>query len=487
MYEGRGMFFKNGIPVTMQSIEERIGIRTRMVAPDDVRIGTLALQDLIASHHIDQNRIKIIIGATNVGEDKYDPGPLIKHPYEAIRAQSPEAIPFDLYAGCPGYNVAVELVFMLSMTGALQAGDISVIVGAENIHRAQAFKPLDTSNIIFGDDALAVALETTDQRPQPQATTDARSRTLQLGQDFITDLAQAIFDLAGTEKIDGFIVDNQLGTLQNRVPATAARIQHRLVELTNPAEVERGTFKSFKRALVFYDQKVDSFAYDIMSLATDAHLVRQMAEAYVHAGKCKTVVSVYLSSGLEAEITLHQGQGVRLPRPQTGIVDTRTRTHGCFADFIQALPEGDEVFGDMDGKGVFLYATRCARRHLSTLIKRNGLTMNDLDLLIEHQANFAMIPITLEQVLAEGQADLKQDVKNYVADKMVTNVHVRGNCSVVCMQRLPYDLARGTLSEDIINGYPVNRNIEALQGAKVIVNDSVGAGMTRSSFLQRKE
>jgi 3-oxoacyl-[acyl-carrier-protein] synthase III len=486
MYEGRGMFFKNGIPVDMQTIEERIGIRTRMVAPDDVRIGTLALQDLIKSTDIDPARIKIIIGATNVGEDKYDAGPLIKHPYEVVKTQSPGAIPFDLYAGCPGYNVAVELVLMLSMAGTLKAGDISVIVGAENIHRAQAFKPLDTANIIFGDDALAVALETTTAMPPAHNPVSTQQTSCQLGDDFITDLAQAIFSLTGAKKIDGFILDNQLGTLQNRVPATAARVQHRLVELMNPDQVDQGTFKNFKRALAFYDREVDSFAYDIMSLATDAHLVRQMADAYVSAGKCKSVVSIYLSSGADAEITLHQGPGLKLQRPQTGIVDTRTRTHGCFAHFIQAVPEGNEVFGDMDGKGVFLYATRCAKRHLTTLLGRNDLTMNDLDLLIEHQANFAMIPITLEQVLAEGQPDLKQDVKNYIADKMVTNVHVRGNCSVVCMQRLPYDLDRGTLTEANINGYPVNRNVKKLQTAKIIVNDSVGAGMTRSSFLQRK-
>ncbi len=487
MYEDRGMFFKNGIPVNMQTIEERIGIRTRMVAPDDVRIGAIALQDLIESRQVDPARIKIIIGATNVGEDKYDAGPLIQHPYEAIRTLSPDAIPFDLYAGCPGYNVAVELALMLSMSGTLKPGDISVIIGAENIHRAKAFRPLDTSNIIFGDDALAVALETTADLGLSKTSISTKHLACKLGDDFITDLAQALLGLTGSEKVDGFIVDNQLGTLQNRVPATAARIQHRLVELANPDETAQGTFKNFKQALAFYDRRVDSFAYDVMSLANDASLVGRVADAYVNSGKCATVASIYLSSGLDAQITLHQGQGVKFQRPQFGIVDTRTRTHGCFADFIQALPEGDEVFGDMDGKGVFLYATRSAKRHLNKLLKRNALTLNDIDLLIEHQANFAMIPITLQQVLASGQADLKMDVQNYIADKMITNVHLRGNCSVVCMQRLPYDLSRSALNEDRINGFPVNRNIEKLKKAKLILNDSVGAGMTRSSFLQRKD
>jgi hypothetical protein len=168
-------------------------------------------------------------------------------------------------------------------------------------------------------------------------------------------------------------------------------------------------------------------------------------------------------------------------------VDTRTRTHGCFGDYIQALPTKNDVFGEMNGKGVFLYATRGAGNHLTDLLQHNHLSMADLDLLIEHQANFAMIPLTLEKVLDHGQPDLKKDVIEYVSNKMITNIHMRGNCSVVCMQRLPYDLNRGALLPDSINDFPINRNIEKLKSARIILNDSVGAGMTRSSFLQIKK
>jgi hypothetical protein len=174
-------------------------------------------------------------------------------------------------------------------------------------------------------------------------------------------------------------------------------------------------------------------------------------------------------------------------RPDFGIVDARTRTHGCFADYIQAVPNEDDVFGDMNGKGVFLYATRGAKDHISDLLQQNKLTMDDLDLLIEHQANFAMIPMTLEKVLDVGQSELRKDVMEYVSNKMITNIHIRGNCSVVCMQRLPYDLNRESLLPDSINGFPINQNLEKLTSAKVILNDSVGAGMTRSSFLQIKK
>jgi hypothetical protein len=67
---------------------------------------------------------------------------------------------------------------------------------------------------------------------------------------------------------------------------------------------------------------------------------------------------------------------------------------------------------------------------------------------------------------------------DFIANKMPTNIHVRGNCSVVCMQRLPYDLQRDALSPDTIQGFAVNRNLEGLKSAKgdSLQADSVGAG-----------
>ena len=137
IYENKELYFKGGIPVDGKTIEERIGVRTRKVAGMDERIGVIALRDLLDTSALDPSRIKLVIGATNVGDDKYDAGPLVRYPYEVIRKHCPHAYVFDLYAGCPGFNVAVELVFMLSLNGFLKTGDISVVIGAENIHRAK--------------------------------------------------------------------------------------------------------------------------------------------------------------------------------------------------------------------------------------------------------------------------------------------------------------------------------------------------------------
>jgi len=478
------MSFKGGIPIDNKAIEERIGIRTRMAAGPDERIGVIALEDLLNTSVFDLSRIKILIGATNVGDDKYDPGPLVRYPFELIKQYCPNAIVIDLYAGCPGFNVAAELVFMLSLTGVLNKGDISTIIGAENIHRANAFKETDTASIIFGDDALATALETKVTSKPNGNYSCIEKITASLKDDFIAGIAKMIIKLNGLNKIDGIIIDNQLGQIIHRVPALAARIQHSMAEQMYPEETAKGTFKRFKDALEFYDKRIQSFAFDIMSLNQDPSLVNNIARAYVESGKYKRVVSIYLSPDLNAELVIHKGEGFDFKAPGKGIVDTHTITHGCFGDFIQAIPENEDFFGNMDGKGVFLYATRGATRHITTLLARNNLTMYDIDLLFEHQANFAMIPLTLEQVFWDAKPDKNKTVKDFIENHMVNNIHTRGNCSVVCMQRLPYDLQRGALKEDTIQGFPINRNLDNLRHAKIVLHDSVGSGMTRSSILQ---
>jgi len=257
IFENKGLFFKGGIPVTHQSIEERIGVRTRMVAPPDLRIGRIALQNLVESSGIELSRVKLFIGATNVGDDKEDPGPLIQHPFGMVKAACPQALALDLYAGCPGFNVAVELVFMLSLTGFLKAGDLSVVVGAENIHRARSFKPDDTANIIFGDDALATALQTQASLRPCGSYRCSEPATHPCGDDFVDRIADIIFRLNGRDKLDGILVDNQLGSLLYRVPATAARVQSALVEKMYPGKAGAGHFRHFKKALGFYDRGVN--------------------------------------------------------------------------------------------------------------------------------------------------------------------------------------------------------------------------------------
>jgi 3-oxoacyl-[acyl-carrier-protein] synthase III len=426
-----------------------------------------------------------VIGATNVGDDKYEQGTQVQHPFNHIASKCPDARAMDLYAGCPGFNVAVELVFVLSLTGALGKGDLAVIIGAENIHRAKAFKETDTANIIFGDDAVATALETTATRQVRDHLDISEKTTIAFEDNYLERAAAALLEKAADLKLDGIIVDNQLGQIQYRVPATAALLQQRMTELKHPAQFEAGIFNKFNEALNFYDTHVDSFAFDIRTLDRNPATVSDIARAYVTSGKYTAVASVYLDPSSDIQISIFKSESAEFDRPESGVVDTITRTHGCFGDFIHAIVEPDDLFGEMDGKGVFLYATRSAVRQLSELLGRNDLNIQDIDLLIEHQANFAMIPLTLNRVFQNAGIGSEKALYDFIADKMVMNIHTRGNCSVVCMQRLPYDLQRGVLAADKIQGFAINRNLEQLKEAKLILFDSVGAGMTRSSFIYK--
>jgi 3-oxoacyl-[acyl-carrier-protein] synthase III len=485
VYENKGMLFKGGIPVNRETIEERIGVRTRMAAPADARIGLIAFQDLLDTSGIDPSRIRVLISATNVGEDKRDPGPTSRYLHERIRGDCPGALVLDLYAGCPGFNVSVELLNMLALSGGLASGEIAVVVGAENIHRAQAFKPSDTSHIIFGDDALATALEIGDLAGSSRPGRVIAEATLEAGDDVIAAIASGLLPWAREGRLDGILLDNHLGRVECRVPATAARVQHALMQRLFPKEAEAGAFRHFRSAFEIYESYGAGFGYDLMTAGCDPRTVQQIAAAYTASGAYRRIAAVFLRPGEPVRLSLIDASATARAAPARGVVDTLTRSHGCFAGFIEAKFEGDDVYGTMDGKGVFLYATRGAKAHLSALLGPHNLSLPDIDLLIEHQANFAMLPLTLEQVLADGKPAERETIARFLAEKMATNIHVRGNCSVVCMQRLPYDLARGALQPDTIQGFPVNRNIEGLKAARLILYDSVGAGMTRSSFLRR--
>jgi 3-oxoacyl-[acyl-carrier-protein] synthase III len=486
IYEDRGMQFKGGIPVNHNTIEARIGVRTRMAAPADERIGVIALKDLLSGNDIDPRRIKLVISATNIGEDKTDPGPFVRFPHAEISKSAPRAFAFDLYAGCPGFNVAVESAFMLSQAGQLAPGDLSVIVGAENIHRAGAFKPEDTANIIFGDDALATALETFGNWDRSLEVDEGEEIPFTAGAGFVGDIADLLMAQQLKKPLDGIIIDNQLGKLEHRVPASAVRVQHALIERMNPGAAEKGVFQNFREALDYYDRRAKGFAFDIMTLDNDPRQVQRLAAAYAASGRYPQVAAIYIAPDGSGVLSVKRAARQPQPAPRRGIIDTLTRTHGCFAGYIEAIRDGDELYGLIDGKGVFLHATRSARNHIETLLSRNDLKFQDIELMIEHQANFAMIPLTLEQVIGKNRPDVKRLAADFLANRMVTNVHLRGNCSVVCMQRLPYDLERNVLEPDTIQGLAVNRNLERLRTSRLMMYDSVGAGMTRSTFLRRR-
>ena len=105
IFESKGMFFKGNKPVNNETIEERIGVRTRIAAAPDEKIGVLAMQDLLETTDIDPTRIKLLIGATNVGDDKYEKGPFIKSPFECPNSEN-----------SPGFILGLQCVWKILLS-----------------------------------------------------------------------------------------------------------------------------------------------------------------------------------------------------------------------------------------------------------------------------------------------------------------------------------------------------------------------------------
>jgi 3-oxoacyl-[acyl-carrier-protein] synthase-3 len=121
---------------------------------------------------------------------------------------------------------------------------------------------------------------------------------------------------------------------------------------------------------------------------------------------------------------------------------------------VLGQPVGAEYFVQMNGRDVFKYAVRCMAEVSTTLLERNGLTADDVDLIIPHQANIRII-----EAIAK-----KLDVS---MDKVYANVDRIGNTSAAS---IPI-----ALTEAVATG-------RIRPGMKVLLS-SFGGGFTWASTL----
>ena len=70
----------------------------------------------------------------------------------------------------------------------------------------------------------------------------------------------------------------------------------------------------------------------------------------------------------------------------------------------------------MKGSEVFKFATRILPKTVNQLLDNNGITLDDLDYIVAHQAN--------ERIIDKAARDLK-----FGMDKMFLNIHKYGNTS----------------------------------------------------------
>lgn len=109
----------------------------------------------------------------------------------------------------------------------------------------------------------------------------------------------------------------------------------------------------------------------------------------------------------------------------------------CFAPFDKRLPPED-YFIKMQGREVFKVAVKTMERVALNLLERNGLTTQDLDLLVPHQANLRIIDFLRERL-------------KIPSEKVYVNIQKYGNTSAASIPIALYEAQEeGKLKDGIL-------------------------------------
>jgi 3-oxoacyl-[acyl-carrier-protein] synthase-3 len=165
------------------------------------------------------------------------------------------------------------------------------------------------------------------------------------------------------------------------------------------------------------------------------------------------------------------GAGAVLLEPsedETGILDFNHEVDGSGACFLympaggSARPASHETvdkrmhFVHQEGSQVFKFAVRKMAEHSMSILHRNALSPDQLDLLVAHQANLRILEATRERL-------------GLPEEKMVRNIQQYGNTTAATIP-----LALGTALDQ-----------GRLKRGSLVVLCAVGAGYTVGSVLLR--
>ena len=223
----------------------------------------------------------------------------------------------------------------------------------------------------------------------------------------------------------------------------------------------------------------NAFAFDIMAACSGYLYALSVADLFLKSGKMKYVLVIgaeTMSRFLDWEdrktcILFGDGAGATLlssASSDSGIIDTYLKSNGEYFDLL-FIPAGgsqepsstDTVrerkhYIKMSGKGLFREATAAMEQSVRIILNKNQYTLDDVDLLIPHQANL--------RILAATARRLKLPM-----EKVYVNLDRYGNTSAAS---IPI-----ALSEALDNG-----NINS---GDLVAFTAFGGGMTWGSALIR--
>jgi 3-oxoacyl-[acyl-carrier-protein] synthase-3 len=197
---------------------------------------------------------------------------------------------------------------------------------------------------------------------------------------------------------------------------------------------------------------VNAFAYDLQAACSSFLYGMSTAAAYIESGRYKKVLLIgsdKMSSIIDYTdratcIIFGDGAGAVLFEPNTeglGFQDEFLRSDGIGREFLKIeaggsiLPPSEETvknkqhFVHQDGKTVFKYAVSGMADVSEKIMQRNGLTKEDVNWLVAHQANKRIIDATAQRMGLDES-------------KVLINIHRYGNTTSATLPLLLSDFEK---------------------------------------------
>ena len=184
----------------------------------------------------------------------------------------------------------------------------------------------------------------------------------------------------------------------------------------------------------------NAVAFDVIAACTGFIYAMTVAECYLAAGRAEVALVIAtekMSSIVDWEdrstsVLFGDGAGAVVLRPTNGsgrgILSSHLGSNGDLADLLYrpgggaAIPFSQQVLDEkshlirMEGREVFKHAVRCMADSCNVALQNAGLTVDDVQLLIPHQANIRIIEATAKYA-------------GLPMDKVFVNVNRYGNMS----------------------------------------------------------
>lgn len=162
----------------------------------------------------------------------------------------------------------------------------------------------------------------------------------------------------------------------------------------------------------------NAVAFDVIAACTGFIYAMSVAECYVAAGRAEVALVIAtekMSSIVDWEdrstsVLFGDGAGAVVLRPANGsargILSSHLGSNGDLGDLLyrpgggSAMPFSQQVLDEkshlirMEGREVFKHAVRCMADSCNIALQNAGLTVDDVQLLIPHQANIRIIEAT---------------------------------------------------------------------------------------------